>query len=79
MDLGSGVGNVVLQIAGASRVRKAVGIEIASIPAKAALALEMVIGTFRVVVLCIITFTLGIQAVDALVWQEMAQLRPHSG
>jgi H3 lysine-79-specific histone-lysine N-methyltransferase len=36
VDLGSGVGNLVLQVAGASRVKRAVGIEVASIPALAA-------------------------------------------
>lgn len=34
VDLGSGVGQLVIQMAGGSRVRKAVGIEIASLPNK---------------------------------------------
>jgi precorrin-6B methylase 2 len=36
VDLGSGVGNVVLQMSGASKCKKAVGIEVADTPAHAA-------------------------------------------
>lgn len=40
VDLGSGVGQLVAQMAGGSRVKKAFGIEIAHLPAKFAAKLE---------------------------------------
>lgn len=44
VDLGSGVGQLVVHVAGASCVKKAIGIEIAQLPAKFASSLE---GEFR--------------------------------
>ena len=41
VDLGSGVGQLVVHMAGGSKVKKAVGIEIAQLPAKFAETLEV--------------------------------------
>jgi H3 lysine-79-specific histone-lysine N-methyltransferase len=41
VDLGSGVGNLVLHVAGGSRVRKAYGIEIAQLPVQYAEAFKV--------------------------------------
>lgn len=41
VDLGSGVGQLVVHVAGATKVKQALGVEIAQLPSKFATALEI--------------------------------------